>query len=227
MQKFPTRIGMSHIVFPLVYFFTLSVGITLLSTGWMLNKLPKPNQIFAETESFLGIRPTITHKEKLILQMTDANSMDPVAKQIDAFFAGHNAPLASYGSIFTKHARKNEIDETIVAAIAWCESNGGKVTPQFGNHETYNAWGYAVFDNNSVTRSFNGYNMGSWENGISVVSRGIKRYYDMGLIEPYEIVTRYTPASVLKGGGNPHKAPWTSCVNQTIEKIITQKSNTY
>lgn len=209
-----------HIFLPFLYFFSLSIGLIVLFSYFASGNYKHLNGIYAQepVEAEFTVK-TIKEEPSTELSKTKIPLNDNMAKKIDAYFAKRKAPLAGYGYIFTREARDNNIDPLIVAAIAQCESQGGKVTPQFGGVESYNAWGYAVFDKNSITKNMNAYGMGSFENGIALMSRAIRKYYDKGLIEPHEIVTRYTPASVRKANGNSYNAPWTLCVTSTMKKI--------
>ncbi len=212
-----------HFHLPLLYFFSLSIGMIVLLSYLATGHYENFKSIYAQepiTSNFS--LHEIDENEKVNVITQDEQINDNVAKKIDAYFEKNKAPLAGYGYIFTREARRNDIDPYIVAAIAQCESQGGKVTPQFGGIESYNAWGYAVFDNNNATRNMGAYGMGSFENGIALMSRVIKKYYNLGLIKPEEIVTRYTPASVKRAGGNPSEAPWTKCVVSTINKMDSQ-----
>lgn len=207
-----------QIYLPVAYFFILSFGLIASCSFLLLSSNNQNSKAYAKTVEEVNLTKGSTNDNQ---NSSDENEKpnDVMAKKIDAFFSKHKAPLANYGHVFTQEARKNQIDTKLVAAIAWCESNGGKVTPQFGGKESYNAWGYAVYDNNNTTKQMNAYDMGSWENGIAILSRAMRKNYDRGLIEPEELVTRYTPASVQKADGNPHMAPWTMCVKSTMQKI--------
>lgn len=48
------------------------------------------------------------------------------AEKIDAYFKDRNMPLAGYGEVFVREARKNNLDPFLVAAISVRESTGGK-----------------------------------------------------------------------------------------------------
>lgn len=206
-----------QIYLPVAYFFLLSMGLILSCSYILISSKDGNTTVYAK--SVEDVKLSKNSEKQLQPENELQKPNDITAQKIDAFFTKHKAPLASYGNVFTSEARKNQIDTTLVAAIAWCESNGGKVTPQFGGKESYNAWGYAVYDNNNTTKQMNAYDMGSWDNGIAILSRAMRKNYDRGLIEPEELVTRYTPASVQKSDGNPNLAPWTMCVKSTMQKI--------
>ena len=70
------------------------------------------------------------------------------------------------------------------------ESNGGKKIPE----GTFNAWGWGITA--SDTLGFD-----SWEHGINTVGRGLKRdYLDKGFVTPEQIMSKYCPLSLEKGG---------------------------
>ena len=207
---------------PFIYFFTLSLGIIVISSYWLVTgkgqiKSSKAQTLDSETNIYLT-------SEGTQVELFDDSDLctNSTAQKIDMYFAKNKAPLEGYGCVMTKEAEKFNIDALLIASIAWCESNGGKVTPQYGGIESYNAWGWAVYDNNNVTRYMGSYGCLSWEDCIARVTKGIAKKAQRGL-EPRDIVLWYTPASVIKGGGDPDQAPWTLCVNKTIEKILAQE----
>ncbi len=153
-----------------------------------------------------------------LVEIKNLHCVEEEASKINKFFENGNAPLAGYGCTFSSQAHENDLNPYLVAAIGWCESNGGKVTPQFGEKESYNAWGWAVLDSNSNTRELGAYGCDSWEHCIGRVTRGIAKKSNQGK-EPVDIVKWYTPASVRKADGIAENAPWVKCVNVTIDKI--------
>lgn len=222
------KLSIHHVYLPFFYLVFLSVIIIAASSYLLVN--PTKSKIYAisgngENTPGDNIHKTIevdlTPNSKTEISFSE-QKFDHRAIKINKFFNSYGSPLSGYGDVFVEEADKNGIEWKLVASIAHCESTGGKVTPQFGNEESYNAWGWAVYDNNSTTKSVNRYSMGSWENGIKIVSAGMKSYYNRGLTTPEKIVTRYTPASVRKANGDPENAPWTKCVLYTYDKIEEQ-----
>jgi hypothetical protein len=61
---------------------------------------------------------TVTPKTEIVV--------DDRAKNIDAYFAKNNLPLAGYGETFVKVADKYDLDYRLLPAIAMRESTGGK-----------------------------------------------------------------------------------------------------
>ncbi|MDO8498379.1 MAG: hypothetical protein Q7S44_01160 [bacterium] len=106
------------------------------------------------------------------------------------FFKGYYTPLSSFAREFVTTADLYHLDYRLMPAIAMQESNGGKILPA----NSYNPFGYGVFGK-QVLR-FN-----SFPEAISTVGKGLKEnYIDQGLATPEEIMAKYTPPSLQKGG---------------------------
>lgn len=218
-------------IIPFVYFYLLSFAVIFVAAYWIATSPGNINTTYARTNQNTNeISISLSASENKSYELIISNSCEahPSTNKIDTFFTNRGAPLAGEGCNFVEHAKENGLSNYLVAAISWCESNGGKVTPNFGGIESYNAWGWAVYDSNELTRSVNGYGCDSWEECIGRVSRGIARnsaQRSLG-VEPEEIVLWYTPASVEKGNGDPLQAPWTKCVEQMMRIIENTKVST-
>ena len=203
---------------PFFYFFGLSLATIIASTYWLF-KIPGGVAASYAQTNLQNVEITVSKNEGTFVEFVDtSNCNDPIANKIDAYFESVKAPLAGEGCSFIYHAYQNDMEPLLVPAIAMCESTGGKVTPQFQGKESYNAWGWAVYDNNDTTKQVDGYGCDSWEHCIGRVTRGIARKRDRGLA-PEDIVQWYTPASVRKANGDPTLAPWVLCVRSTMGKI--------
>lgn len=109
---------------------------------------------------------------------------------LEQYLSSQKAPLAPHGQYMVEIADQYGFDWTLLPAIAMQESSGGKVTPD----DSYNAWGWAVYG--STAKKFT-----SWEDAIERVARGLKTdYLDQGLVTPEQIMQRYCPRSIAKGG---------------------------
>lgn len=62
------------------------------------------------------------------------------AQKIDAYFRDRNMPLAGYGEVFVREARKNNLDPFLVAAISVRESTGGRHACKSVSH-SFLGWG--------------------------------------------------------------------------------------
>lgn len=217
---------------PFLYYYTLSIA-TLMVCVYLLVKIPSGtvSVTYAKNENQIanyGYNINLSAGTEETVKVDKLDQFESFicdqqkAKKIDDFFATRKAPLAGNGCSFVYHAEQNDIDPYLIAGIAWCESNGGKVTPQFGNKESYNAWGWGVLDSNDNTRELGAYACDSWDHCIGRVTRGIARKSTSGKT-PVDIVKWYTPASVAKADGVASNAPWVKCVTQQIENISLGK----
>lgn len=92
--------------------------------------------------------------------------------RLRAYLAAHNSPLAEASGHFVAESDRLGLDWKLVAAIAGTESTFGKRVPT----GSYNAWGWGI-----PTGAQSGIAFGSWKQGITTVSEGLKyRYIDRG-----------------------------------------------
>lgn len=123
---------------------------------------------------------------------------DGRGKIVEDFFKARDSELAQYASLFIKVADKYQLDFRLLPAIAMQESNGGKRMPE----ESFNPFGYGIYGAKLI--KFN-----SFEEAIEKVGKSIREdYLNERLTTPYEIMSKYTPPSVEKGG------PWAINVSQ-------------
>ncbi|MBI2017910.1 glucosaminidase domain-containing protein [Candidatus Daviesbacteria bacterium] len=115
---------------------------------------------------------------------------DGRAKIIEDFFKEYSAPLADYADLFVKVADQHGLDFRLLPAISMQESNGGKrIIPS-----SKNPFGYGIHGENVL--KFN-----SFEEAIERVARGLKEdYVNQGLKDPTQIMAKYTPPALEKGG---------------------------
>lgn len=109
---------------------------------------------------------------------------------VEQFLHQYGSPLAPYSAALVQTADKYDIDYRLLPAIAMQESGGGKIIPDY----SYNAWGFGIHERGTLRFS-------SWEQSMDAVARGLRRdYIAIGLVTPEQIMTKYTPASIEKGG---------------------------
>lgn len=119
---------------------------------------------------------------------------------IEKYLKKHNSPLLPYSNAILEASEEYNVDYRLIVAIAQCESNLCKKSPP----SSYNCWGFE----NGETRFL------SWEQAINQVAKTLREdYFDEGLETPEEIMPKYAPPSVEKGGS------WAKCVNQFIEEL--------
>lgn len=104
---------------------------------------------------------------------------------IKGFLNSYKSPLTPYSNFIVKTADKYGIDWKLLPAIAMKESGLCKIIPD----ESYNCWGWGI--HSAGTLRFD-----SYEEGIDVVSKGIREYYvDIGLVTIEEIMSKWIPHS--------------------------------
>lgn len=132
------------------------------------------------------------------ISLTDARS-----KIIENFFKGYQSPLADKADSFVKVADKYDLDWRLLPSIAMQESNGGKKVVK----NSHNPFGFGIWGNLVVR-------FAGWEEAIERVGRSLREdYLNQGLTTPYQIMTKYTPPAVLKGGN------WAIGVNSFMEEL--------
>lgn len=129
---------------------------------------------------------------------------DARALIIDNYLKSRKSPLYGLGETFVATADRYGLDYRLLPAIAMQESNGGKILP----HESYNPFGYGIYGG-KVMR------FDSFESAIERVAQGLKKdYIDQGLQTPEEIMPKYTPPSLQKGGA------WAIGVSSFMEELM-------
>jgi len=147
-----------------------------------------PGQLYAALPAEIGSIASVVETE-------DAR---PVI--IDQYLEKYRSPLAPYADFLFQMSEKYGLDYRLMVAIAQCESNLCKKAPP----GSYNCWGFE----NGATQFL------SWEQAIEQVAKTLKEdYIDQGLTTPEEIMTKYAPPSVEKGG------PWANCVKQFFQEL--------
>lgn len=133
----------------------------------------------------------------------EINHADGRAKVIEDFFKGYKSPLSDYGNLFIEVADKYQLDWRLLPSIAMQESNGGKRVIK----ESYNPFGYGIYG--TLVTKFK-----SWDESIERVGRALREdYLNQGLNNPSQIMTKYTPPSLAKGGA------WAIGVSTFMEEL--------
>lgn len=115
----------------------------------------------------------------------DVEVADARPELIRQYLRQYNSPIEHLADFIVEVADKNQIDFRLITAIAQQESNLCKRIPP----ETYNCWGWGIHSRGTL-------GFQSYEEGIETVSKGLKtNYIDKGLVDPEEIMTKYTPSS--------------------------------
>ena len=104
---------------------------------------------------------------------------------IREYLEKYNSPMVGLENFIVQTADKNELDYRLITAIAQQESNLCKRIPP----GSYNCWGWGIHSRGTL-------HFDSYEQGIEIVSAGLKKnYIDLGYTNPDEIMRKYTPLS--------------------------------
>lgn len=104
---------------------------------------------------------------------------------IREYLERYNSPMVGLENFIVQTADKNELDYRLITAIAQQESNLCKRIPP----GSYNCWGWGIHSRGTL-------HFDSYEQGIEIVSAGLKKnYIDLGYTNPDEIMRKYTPLS--------------------------------
>lgn len=116
------------------------------------------------------------------------------------FFKRYDSPLEEYADEIVSNADKYGLDYRLVPAIAMQESTLCLKAPKGLN----NCWGFGIYGNKRT--AFDNY-----EQAIVAVSKTLsEKYHANGLVEPHEIMTKYTPSS---------DGSWAESVSYVMDRI--------
>lgn len=155
--------------------------------------------------------PQVTDNFNLYAALPDSSgvisdsisSFDGRAKIVESFFRKYNSPLYFYSENFIQVADKYNLEWRLLPSIAMQESNGGRKVIK----HSFNPFGFGIYGNKVVKFT-------SWEDGIERVGKTLKQeYIDKGYKTVEQIMVKYTPPSISKGG------PWAIGVNSFMFEL--------
>lgn len=119
------------------------------------------------------------------------------------FLRFHRSPLEPYAGEIVVASDEYGIDYRLIPAIAMAESGAGKAIPE----GSYNAWGYGIYGDQVLGFS-------SWKDGVWSIAEYLKKeYIDVGYETPEEMMPKFCPPSLAKGG------PWAKAVNYFVNQM--------
>jgi len=197
---------MKKAIFIILFFLIapVNLGVSLFA----LSRSSSVKQVAAQAQSSIDKIASSEFPSKLyaalptsvgeVLGVVDSSDARPVI--IKKYLRKHKSPLLPYSGELLQASEKYNVDYRLIVAIAQCESNLCKKSPE----DSYNCWGFE----NGETKFL------SWEQALDQVAKTLREeYFDKGYETPEEIMYKYAPPSVDKGG------PWAKCVNQFIEEL--------
>lgn len=188
----PIALTTLSITFFLLYLFsTVSAGDLLLRGTAQDLFFKNGYQMYAALPSVLGSFTTA-------IETSDARP-----EIIRQYLKKYDSPLFPYADLIVQVSDENQIDFRLLVAIAQQESNLCKKIPT----DSYNCWGFGIYGD-KVLRFQN------YEEAIKKIAKSLKEdYFNKGLITPEQIMARYTPQSLEKGG------PWAQAINQFFSEM--------
>jgi len=186
-------------IFCLIFFLftplTLGIGLFSLSTFQEDSPLLLEAILKATSPSLYAALPEDTAQVKGVFATGDARPI-----HVRKYLEKYHSPLLPYTDLIMELSEKYKVDFRLPLAIAQCESNVCKKMPE----DSYNCWGFE----NGATK------FESYEHALERVFKTLKEgYLDQGLTTPEEIMSKYAPPSVEKGG------PWAKCVEKFIREM--------
>jgi len=186
-------------LFSIFVFFTFT-PLTLLASIFTLNQI-SPRQEPTQLQSFQSVSQlyaALPETQGEVLGAVVQEDARPVI--IEKYLEKYDSPLLPYAQDLFNASEKYGVDYKLIVAIAQCESNLCKKSPS----GSFNCWGFE----NGETKFL------SWQQAFEQVAKTLKeRYIDQGLTTPEEIMPKYAPPSVEKGG------PWAKCVTQFMDDL--------
>lgn len=186
-------------IFSIFVFFTFT-PLTLLASLWIINitSSQKPIEQAQAFQSSGQIYAALPQETGEVLGTAKIEDARPII--IQKYLEKYNSPMLPYVNALLQASNKYNVDYKLIVAIAQCESNLCKRSPE----GSYNCWGFENGDTHFL----------SWEQAFDQVAKTLREgYLNKGLTTPEQIMPKYAPPSVEKGG------PWAKCVNQFIDDM--------
>ena len=163
----------------------LVIGVSLFSlVSLKIHPTFAPGSAVTET-SHSGIRIFASLPSEIPNVTGSATAADARGEILKNYLAAYSSPLLPFANYIVDRADTYGIDFRLITAIAQQESNLCKVIPD----NSFNCWGWGIHSKGTL-------GFASFEEGIDVVSKGLKtEYIDKGYVTPEQIMSKYTPLS--------------------------------
>src|SRR4030066_1222892 len=170
-------------VTPLVIAVCLITLITMKSDSKIDTEKPTDTKVLSSNTTGVQIFASLPSSYPEIAG--EVLAADARGEIIKDYLNNYESPLEPYAYLIVNTADKYELDFRLITAIAQQESNLCKNYPE----GTFNCWGWGIHSQGTLGFS-------SFEEGIEIVSKGLKEnYIKEGYATPEIIMTKYTPLS--------------------------------
>ncbi|GMR19096.1 MAG: hypothetical protein BMS9Abin34_222 [Patescibacteria group bacterium] len=171
---------------PLIFFAATSLAVLLSASGLLIASSADEQIVFASAGPQLFSTPP--PEGSTLGESTVSAEARPII--LRKFLESYSSPLAPYSDLILAVSRQHKLDWRLLAAIAGAESTFCRTIPE----GSYNCWGWGIHSRGTLGFS-------SFEVGIKTVSKGLQeKFLADGLTTIDEIMTRYAPVSLSKGG---------------------------
>ncbi|KKR92668.1 MAG: hypothetical protein UU81_C0019G0002 [Microgenomates group bacterium GW2011_GWC1_41_8] len=171
-------------ILPIFLWFPTTIGALLVSLMFLVLISKDTHQ----TGTVIAQEPILSIPAVLGSYHSNIIARDARPEIVAQFLESYSCPLQPYEQYalsFVNTADKYNLDFRLLPAIAMQESNCCKKMPDGSN----NCWGYGIYGDQTVHFS-------SVEEGMDIVGQTLaKNYTTKGLMEPDEIMGKYTPQS--------------------------------
>lgn len=184
----------------LLIFFWLPVAFLLLITSLVLFFFFINQE--AEKQAVLTLSKEGFLTKSLILGAYDSHiiAADARSQILKRFLANYKSPLEPYAQLLVETADRYNLDFRLLPAIAMQESNLCAKIPE----NSYNCWGFGIYADKVIR-------FDSYERAVETVAKTLSENYSRnGLLEPEEIMRKYTPQS---------KGSWAYAVLHFMEQM--------
>ena len=139
--------------------------------------------------------PVAAQDTKIVLAAREAR-----VDVLREFFKRYDSPLLGYADQIVQAADKYGLDYRLLPAIAMQESTLCLKAPA----DTNNCWGFGIYGKKRTT-------FDNFSQAIEIISKTLAQdYHGKGLIEPAQIMTKYTPSS---------NGSWAQGVSYVMDRI--------
>lgn len=126
-------------------------------------------------------------------------SYDIRVEKIYRYLQKYHSPMLKHTQDLVMLADQYQVDPFLIVAIAQCETNLGKKSPE----DCFNAFGLGIYGDKKAC-------FDNWPHNLEAMSKTLRtKYLDYGLVTPEQIMEKYCPASIEKSDGH-----WAKCVNK-------------
>ncbi len=178
--------GVILLALPLIFFATSSFAVLLSVSGLIITSTADEQIAIDSAGSHLF--GSVPPEGSTLGESTVSAEARPIIMR--RFLESYHSPLAAYSDFILSVSEEYELDWRLLAAIAGAESTFCRTIPE----GTYNCWGWGIHSRGTLGFS-------SYKEGIKIVAKGLReKFLDDGLTSVDEIMARYAPVSLSRGG---------------------------